>query len=96
MNDSYRISSVPRVISCSEELINDANYYSNLVSQLEDAKAKLSSNWEGDAADIQSIIAKIGKVSASFSQLIPLMQRMGKELISFANESQRISDRTVR
>lgn len=95
MNDKYRISSVPRVISSSEELISDANYYSNLVSQLEDAKAKLNSNWEGDTADIQSIIVKIDKVSASFSQLIPLMQRMGQELISFANESQKISERTV-
>lgn len=95
MNEDIKLQDSAQVKELANSLIEDAQFYSTLVTQLEDAKAKLQQNWEGDVADIQSIILEINVVVNGFNVLIPNINDMANALIEFANSSEQTSNNTV-
>lgn len=65
-------------------------YYNNLVSELKNAKTKIQSNWEGDAAAIHDVITKIDQVTTIYeSKIIPSMSGLSASIIEMADEIDR-------
>lgn len=77
-------------------LDSTANYYTELVNELRNAKTKIQANWEGDAAAIYDVIARIEQVIATFdASIIPAVTGLSASVVQFAEEIDKVRNNTI-
>ena len=77
-------------------LDSGVTYYTNLVSELKNAKAKIEANWEGDAAAIYDVVTRIEQIAAIYEQnIIPAMTGLSTSIVNFADEIDKVGGNTI-
>lgn len=92
----YSITNTNQARNCASSLKEDAQFYTQVVQQLEEARTQIVNNWEGDTSDINAICTEILNVSNTFSaKIIPALVNLNTGVTNFADEVDKTASETV-
>lgn len=93
---SIKITDLSVARTCAIRLGEYASYFNTLVTELNNFKTMISSNWEGDSQDIQSIISSVEGVVDEFTAgFIPAFTFLSKGISSYIYDVMETSDRLI-